>query len=163
MEGEGGPPEHEAVPGNGEAADDRPARLEAAIEAVGEVLEGGALTDLEKGVIRALHGGCLGLAWTCVSLGQARVRLWGLVAHGVARRMRAYRRCEVDYMHMLKAQDGVPLPPKHVAYSRCPFWGLFGTQVSQPSRSCACVLLTAPPRSRPTLTRRPRRAPWEHD
>jgi hypothetical protein len=110
-----------------------------------------------------LHGGCLGLAWTCVSLGQARVRLWGLVAHGVARRMRAYRRCEVDYMHMLKAQDGVPLPPKHVAYSRCPFWGLFGTQVSQPSRSCACVLLTAPPRSRPTLTRRPRRAPWEHD
>ncbi len=58
MDDEGGEPEPEAVPGDGEAADDRPARLEAAFDTVGEGLEGGALTEQEKDVIRALHGGC---------------------------------------------------------------------------------------------------------
>jgi hypothetical protein len=57
MEEEGGPPEHEAVAGDGEAADDRLLRLATAIDLVSDGLGGGVLSDQEQAVIRALHGG----------------------------------------------------------------------------------------------------------
>ncbi len=106
MGDEGGAPEHEGQHEEEKAPDDRIQHLAIAIDHVSDTLDGGGLTEGEKAVIRALHGGWV-LVWFERLAGHTLPVGVGRFGHQHAvLGMPLPSISIVDYMERVSARDG---------------------------------------------------------